>query len=215
MPNVAGAIAYLKSSRPGWPRPENANTPMIGLTGLRNVGKSTVANFLESNYGFTRVHAFESGKAAAVTYFESIGCEEPWEMVYGDLKDRPCEFLPGNVAPRFFLEKFGKFMGVDMGIDWTLGAEVRKARSAGQPIVVESLVYEADWFKVQGGIVWRLERPGHVGPVGAQSDAVQALVAADVLLSARSVDELLASARRAVEQIVGGGDHQPRRIAQR
>lgn len=194
--------------------PANDNTPrpltkptMIGLTGLRNVGKTTVASLLEREYGFWRVHAFAAGKEAAVAYFEEIGCEEPWEMVHGDLKDVPSEFLPGNVAPRHFLEKFGHFMGHTMGVDWTLGAEVSRARRLhpGKLIVVESLVYEAGWFRAQGGLVVRLERPGHVGPAGVESDAVQARVAADVTIAASSVEELEAAARKMVQQVFGGG----------
>jgi len=186
-----------------------ARPSMIGLTGLRNVGKSTVANLLEKEYAFTKCHAFDAGKEAAEAYFCAIGAdsETAWEMVYGDLKDQPSEYLPGGVAPRYFLERFGKFMGVDMGVEWTLGAEITAARTRkpGRLIVVESLVYEADWFRSQGGLVVRLERPGHVGPIGVESDAVQALVKADVTISATSVAELERETRMMVQQVFGGG----------
>lgn len=187
--------------------PANDNKPlMIGLTGMRNVGKSTVANLLAKEYGFTKVHAFASGKEAAKEYFSAIGfdADDAWEMVYGDLKDVPCDALPGGVAPRYFLEKFGHFMGHTLGVEWTLGQEVRIARQRSTRIVVESLVYEAPWFKRQGGVVVRLERPGHVGPVGVESDAVQALVAADACVSATTVEELRDKARGLVRQMVGG-----------
>lgn len=186
--------------------PQSARRPaMIGLTGLRNVGKSTVAEFLEEHFGFMRVHAFEAGKQAAETWFDYIGGDGR-RMVYGDLKDVPSSFLPGNVSPRYFLERFGRFMGIDMGVNWTLGMEIDRIRRnfPRAPIVVESLVYEAPWFKAQGGIVWRLERPGHEGPAGIESDAAQADIVADVTISATSVDDLLAQANRAVQQVVGG-----------
>lgn len=188
----------------------NDNTPhaarplMIGLTGLRNVGKSTVANLLEEEFGFEKVHAFASGKEAAERWFDVIG-GDGWRMVYGDLKDQPSEHLPGGVAPRFFLEKFGHFMGEAMGVDWTLGLEIALARRRNlrAPIVVESLVYEAPWFKKHGGVVIRLERPGHNGPAGVESDSVQALIEADATISATSADELRDKARRVVQQMVG------------
>jgi hypothetical protein len=182
---------------------------MIGLTGLRNVGKSTVANLLEREFGFRKIHAFESGKEAAVTWFaEATGdIDRAVRMVHGDLKDKPCADLPGGVAPRYFLERFGKFMGVEMGIEWTLAIEVAKARreAPGRPIVVESVVYEADWFRAQGGVVWRLERPGHNSPTGRDSDAAQALIREDFVLSASTLDELERKARAAAQQAVGGG----------
>lgn len=185
----------------------NDNRPlMIGLTGLRNVGKSTVANLLEEEMGFEKIHAFATGKEAAERWFDVIG-GDGWRMVYGDLKDQPSEHLPGGVAPRYLLEKMGHFFGETMGVDWTLGLEIALARKRNPraPIVVESLVYEAPWFKAHGGVVVRLERPGHVGPVGCESDAVQATVAADVTIAARTVAELQDKARRAVQQMVGGG----------
>lgn len=176
------------------PRADNDNVPMIGLTGKRNVGKSTVARLLVDEYGFVGVHAFEAGKRAAKAWFNALGMPGA-EMVYGALKDVPCDGLPDGVPPRYFLERFGKFMGVNMGVDWTLGAEITRARSLGKPIVVESLVYEAQWFKMHGGVVWRIERPGHDGPAGVESDAVQAAIDADVTIVAHDLDQL----RRLVE----------------
>ncbi len=180
-----------------YPSPTRHPT-MIGITGKRNVGKSTVATLLEEKYGFTRVHAFDGGKVATLAYFEYItkNKEIAYRMVYGDLKDVPSPYLPNNVAPRYFLERFGQFMGVDMGIDWTLAMEVGIVRdyNPSARIVVESLVYEAPWFKREGGFVLRLERPDFIGPAGVASDAVQAEIVADATISAISVHELIEKA---------------------
>ena len=97
-------------------------------------------------------------------------------------------------------------MGVDMGVEWTMAMELARVRRLhpGRSVVVESLVYEAPYFRGQGGRVVRLERPGHVGPAGVASDAAQAAVAADVTIRATDLDTLRRQARRMVEQMVGG-----------
>lgn len=184
-------------------KPANDNCPpLIGLTGLRNVGKTTVADLLVEEFGFVKVHAFDSGKEAAVRYFEMCGAPTrvAKEMVYGELKDKPSLLLPNARPPRYFLEKFGKFMGVDLGMDWTLAVELKQAANIhpGKPIVVESVVYEADWFRDQGGFIVRLERPGHEGPKGVESDAEQAKILADYRIRADNLDDLREAARAMV-----------------
>ncbi|WP_221102201.1 hypothetical protein [Rhizobium binae] len=186
----------------------NDNLPLlIGITGKRNVGKSTVANLLEFKYGFERAHAFEGGKLAAEAYFRHItgDADIARRMVYGDLKDKPSPYLPGNVAPRYFLERFGHFMGDDLGVEWTLAMEIARIRrvTPNAPIVVESLVYEAPWFKAQGGFVLRLVRPDFEGPAGIASDSVQASIGADYMISASSVEELEAEAVKMIASLVG------------
>jgi hypothetical protein len=189
-------------------RPMLGRPIMIGLTGKRNVGKSTVANLLEQEFGFARIHAFEGGKEASRAWFQYVTGDPviAEDMVYGMLKDKPSSLLPCGQSPRFFMEKFGHFMGATMGVDWTLGMEIAltRKRNPRAPIVVESVVYESGWFQAQGGRVVRLERPGHEGPAGVESDAVQAAVAADVTISASTVGELEREARRMVQQMMGG-----------
>lgn len=176
---------------------------MIGLTGARNVGKSTVANMLVESFGFSRVHAFDGGKAATVAYFVHLGATstEANEMVYGSLKDTPSDLLPGSATPRFFMEKFGRFMGTTLGADWTLGTEIGRHQRANPSVklVAESLVYEADCLRAAGGVIVRVERPGHVGPAGCESDAFQAAIVEDhKLINGGDLDQL----RKAVDSLV-------------
>src|SRR5690606_3570736 len=81
---------------------DNRRPLLLGITGKRNVGKSTVATLLEERFGFARAHAFDGGKEAAMYYFAHVtgSIQLAHDMVYGDLKDKPSPYLPGGVAPR-------------------------------------------------------------------------------------------------------------------
>lgn len=183
--------------------------PLIGLTGLRGVGKTTAAAHLVLRYGFVRAHPLDGGKIAAEAYFRHLGAriDEAERMVLGDLRDVPSPLLPGRATPRYFLERFGAFMGVTLGPDWTLGAELARlrAREPWRPIVVESVVYEAGVIRDAGGIIVRIERPGHAGPAGIETDAAQAEIAADAtIVNAGDVAGLVAAIDRIAQQMTGG-----------
>lgn len=174
----------------------------IGLTGKRHVGKSTAANVLEE-HGFIKAHAFDGGKAATYAYFIHLGMtdEMAWESVYGRLRDIPNEYLPNRSTPRYFMEKFGKWMGVELGCEWTLGAELDRIEREypSAPIVVESVVYEAALFRERGGIIIRVTRPDHEGVAGMETDAAQSSIMADMeIINDGSLEELAAKVLKAV-----------------
>ncbi len=180
---------------------------MIGFTGRRNVGKSTAATLLEEEFGFAKVHAVELQKDSWDRFFvlvtgDTFAAER---MVYGDLKDVPSEHLPNNSTPRFYMEKMGK-ANADLGPEWTLGLAIKAARreSPRAPIVVESVVYEADYFRSLGGIIVKLERPGFASPVAAETDEAVAGVIPHHRLSATTERALISGVRTLVQQIVGG-----------
>lgn len=179
-------------------------TLMIGFTGLRGVGKSLAADILVKKFGFSKAHAFGPGKAMCITYYEYLGIDHftANRMVHGDLKDTPNEKLPNGVASRFFMEHFGKFMGVSMGPDWTLAVELDKLQREGAKLItVESLVYEADVFRNKGGYIVRLERSG-TKPTGEHTDIAQAKVREDALLDNNgSVGELEAKLAKLVDAL--------------
>lgn len=171
----------------------------IAFTGRRNVGKSTAVKRLERQ-GFIQAHAFTGGKMAAAAYLDHILQYSAFErmgnrMAFGDLKDVPCPALPGGVAPREFLERFGKFMGVDMGVEWTLKAEVERVeRIYGKHvnIAVDSMIYESEYWRSIGGVIVRLNRPDFEGQPVVASDKAQAGVSHD--------HELFAETPEAVEE---------------
>ena len=210
-PDPSGDTRYSDRSWTQWHRPsltaanDNSKKPMmVGLTGKRNVGKSTFADVLVEEFGYNRIHAYESGKEAARAFFAHAlrflpdAADMASRMVYGDLKDKPCPYLPNNAAPRFYMERTGHFHGVEMGVDWTLAMEVRAARmiSPLAPIVVESVVYESPWWRAQGGVVVRLARSGFDGPVGVDSDKAQEGLTVDFNYDCTSVAQVEAAARK-------------------
>lgn len=152
---------------------------MIALTGDRQVGKSRLSEYLVETQGFVRVHPFGGGKAACEAFFTHLGAAplDAWNMVHGNLKDRPSSCLPvgpdgEHHSPRFFMEKFGAFMGVTLGADWTLGSELSRLRAAGtERVILESVAFEAEAFRDMGGIIIRIERDGASKIKGIETDA--------------------------------------------
>lgn len=197
---------------------------LLGLTGKREAGKTTIANLLVKEHGFKKLHSAAPMKAAVRGYYEHLGLSHSLalSLTEGDLKDKPfnqiittvvkpfreispfeiddwtfhyylSELIPGYNS-REVMEKFGKLMGVDMGVEWTLGAELKKQQrlhGSEANFVVESLVYETEFFKQLGGVVVQVIRPKHVGPIGLHTDeAVDAIVADDIFCNDMSIEEL-------------------------
>lgn len=154
---------------------------LVGLTGRRCVGKSEAARILTSQHGFQRVHPFNGGKAMCRTYFERLGAtaEAARRMTDGDLKDIPSPLIPGQQSPRYFMERFGKFMGTAMGSEWTLGVELDAALRQSGRLVVESVVYEAETLRARGGVIIRIARPGVDTVEALETDRHEALITAD------------------------------------
>jgi hypothetical protein len=159
---------------------------IIGLSGKRGVGKSKVADHLVEHHGFLRLHPFQGGKAACVGYFTHIGisADDAARMVNGDLKDRPCALLPDNQTPRYFMERLGQFMGVQMGPAWTIGQEIRLAleRDPDARLIAESIVYEVDVIRNLGGVIVEITRDGS-SITGLETDKATALIVPDITFS--------------------------------
>lgn len=165
---------------------------MIAFKGGRGVGKSTLASHLVESHGFARAHPFDGGKAASKAYFMHLGADSETAelMITGPLKDIPSPVLPvsptgENFAPRYFLEKFGAFMGTTMGPSWTIRQEIEKLQAEGADrIIFESIAFEADTLRDMGGIIIEivpLNERGKVGVVGIETDAVVSRIKADFI----------------------------------
>jgi hypothetical protein len=171
----------------------STSSRIIGLTGRRGVGKTEVAKALQDS-GYVDAHPFEGGKRMCVAYYQYLGADEDVanRMVYGDLKDTPSPHLPGNVSSRYFMERFGKWLGTEMGPEWTIGAELaRQKRRGAEKIVVSSVVYEEPVVRDAGATIVKVVRPRHKSPPGDKSDkAVDAIVPDLILTNDGDVDAL-------------------------
>lgn len=171
---------------------------IVGLTGKRRAGKSTIADMLVKNYGFTKVHGFGPGKVMCMAYYQHLGIDQEtaFRLIYGDLKDVPHHLLPGDKLSRTFMEKLGYHMGHDMGSEYTLGAEVDRLKrmTGGNMFVAESIVYEAPYIQHgKHNKIIRVTRPETVIEVtGLHSDSVQAVIEEDyeILNTGYSLSEL-------------------------
>jgi len=179
-------------------------TRIIGLTGKRHVGKSTVAEHLRGR-GWQPVHPFAGGKVMVLAYLERLGVPHATaeRMIYGDLKDTPHPLLPGDGKCRTVMERLGNWMPREFGTEYTIGVELRLAHIAdpGARLIVESVVYEADEIRAAGGIIIRIVRPGHARRPGMMTDAAEATIQADIeIVNDGDVAALLAQ----VDALVGG-----------
>lgn len=148
---------------------------IIGLMGKRRKGKSRIADHLVHQNGFTLMHPFNPGKSFLRGYYVSRGAteSEALRMTNADLKDHPSPYLPKDPqtgqhnTSRWLMEEVGKWMGIDMGPEWTIGAEIDYHmrlidRDEGSRFVMESIVYEAPVVRSRKGVtlveVWA-EKP--------------------------------------------------------
>lgn len=135
---------------------------IIGFTGRRGVGKSEAARVVHSMGGFSLLHTFGIGKLMTIAYFMGIGYsqEDAKEMVDGKYKRFPAMKMPAQVTPQWFMERFGHFMGVELGPEFTIGVWFNKYMELypENNIVLESIVYEANWVRQQYGPRFKLIR---------------------------------------------------------
>ena len=206
--------AAWKVERP-WSFPDLPETPIerpqarlglpegstvIGLTGKRGCGKSMIANLM-MEAGYVSLHPFNPGKEILKGYYAQLGIDEDTakRMLYGDLKDavspRLAEGCPKSDNPfdpqptsRWIMEQLGRYMGVEMGPEWTIGSEVHHhvARGADR-FVMESIAYEADFFGRDRIALVEIvaEKSGRPGAVGLHTDLAVAALSPDFVFHNR------------------------------
>jgi len=151
-------------------------TLIVGLAGLREVGKSLASGYLASKYNLAKVHPFNGGKAMCRAYFMHRGVDAnvAWRMTDGDMKNNACPQLPDCESSRYFMERLGKFMGVDMGPSWTLEREL---------MLAEKNISGRDAFAA-AAIDWEGARDGHVPGRAKHASDTPVSAAVDTMVQA-------------------------------
>lgn len=131
---------------------------IIAFTGLAGAGKTTAAQYLVVNHGFTRVRFAGPLKNMLL----ALGLTK--EQVDGSEKEIPCALLGGK-TPRYFMQKFATEFVRDT-IDanfWIRAWQETVARTAEHTsIVVDDLRFpnEGEMLHAIGGIIVGIERDG-------------------------------------------------------
>lgn len=81
---------------------------LIGLTGLKQTGKTTAGDFLSYKYKFHHT----SFAAPMRRFAMDVLCMNETQLEF--CKEQPLTFLDGKVTPRAFLQKLGTEFGRDM-----------------------------------------------------------------------------------------------------
>jgi hypothetical protein len=146
---------------------------LIALTGYAGSGKSTMADILACEHGFTVVKF--AGPLKDMLRVLGLGDRE----IEGDLKEQPCQLLAGH-TPRRAMQTLGTEWGRDLfGQDFWVGIAMHKVRAVldqGGRAVIDDCRFpnEVAAIKAAGGVVVRIVRPG-VGPVNAHASEAQQL----------------------------------------
>lgn len=180
---------------------------LIGLTGLAGSGKDTVREMLEQDHDFDGIAFADPIRDMLGALLDSMEVSRAW-MVARDLKEQDIPQL--GVSYRKMAQalgtEWGRALNGSMWLD-IAAAKIRMFGQYGNPGVVISDVRfanEAEWVKAQGGVIWKILRPG-IEPVRAHiSEQLAAKLPYDYVIDNHSdIDNLRHAVRSAVLQFVG------------
>lgn len=180
---------------------------LIGLTGLAGSGKDTVRNILEGSHGTFGLAFADPIREMLRALLAGCHLDDSW-MTDRVLKEST---IPGIGAS---YREMAQLLGTEWGraIDpdfWLKITAVRVAalRAMHRPVVISDVRFpnEAAWIRSEGGVVWKILRPG-VEPVRAHASEahVDALPYDYVIDNSGSIANL----ERAVQGALFFGDRQ-------
>lgn len=168
---------------------------LIGLTGYAGSGKDTVREILEHRHDLDGLAFADPIRDMLTALFESCGVKTDW-ITDRSLKE---EVIPEfGVSYRQMAQELGTAWGRGLHTDFWLriaAAKIAMYSKYESPGVVISDVRfpnEAAWVKAQGGVIWRIIRPG-VEPVRAHAseDLIASLPYDYVIDNRGTIDNLI------------------------
>ena len=142
---------------------------IIGLSGYKRSGKSSVAKILVEEYGFMQLSLAEPLKKMLVSLYHSAGITDSnliWDKLEGDLKEVYCEIL--GTTPRYAMQTLGTEWRMLFNEHLWIDILINKIKKYDYPNIVISdvrfpvevalLSKEFDNFKL-----WNIARPGYGG----------------------------------------------------
>lgn len=137
-------------------------TTIVGFTGRKRSGKDTAAGVLEA-FGFKRLAFAGPIKAmiGALLEYQGVDDETIYRMLEGDLKEVPTPYLGGR-TPRYAMQKLGTEWGREMMCDTIWVDILRRVARFFKRVVVSDVRFpnEVEALKEDGGIIYRVNRPG-------------------------------------------------------
>lgn len=148
---------------------------LIGLIGLAGSGKDTVARILRDQWAHQHAACVQLAFAdpvreLAVAFLRGFGVRDPYRLVIDpELKNVVIDAV--GLSPRRIMQTLGTdWAHAHAGRDvWIRSMEIRlhdAARAGMKHVVISDVRFEleAEWLRGQGGVLWRVDRPG-VTPV--------------------------------------------------
>jgi hypothetical protein len=144
---------------------------LIGLTGYAGSGKDTVREILERHHEIDGLAFADPIRDMLSALFDTIGVDSGW-MTDRGRKEVPIPEI--GASYRTLAQQLGTEWG--RAIDPDLWLKIAGAKAAmyqkydSKGVVISDVRFpnEAAWIKAQGGVIWKIIRPG-VEPVRAHA----------------------------------------------
>lgn len=176
---------------------------LIGLTGYAGSGKDTVREILEHRHEIDGIAFADPIRDMLTALFDTIGVSPEW-MTDRDRKEKPIPEI--GASYRTLAQQLGTEWG--RAIDPDLWLKIAGAKAAmyqrhdSRGVVISDVRFpnEAAWVKAQGGVIWKILRPG-VEPVRAHAseDLIASLPYDYVIDNSGSIDQLQHAVAMALE----------------